>query len=207
VQEDNEREIDKAEPADGEEEVKIPSTSEMVDAAMWVHAKENILLNGSTQHKDPEPAEGEEDFDEEKAKKAQQERDPYEPRLKPLTGDSDIWAGPKMSVPAWQVRACGDQTELADPENPKKIVNNGTILVRSNVWPGAYSFFFQGRVYQIYLGNGHKFEPRRSIYPCHPPQVMSDVAEFADQPEPNPLKEPVVEVKVEEVPGEEGEEE
>lgn len=45
------------------------------------------------------------------------------------------------------------------------------------------------------MGHGHKFEVDRSVYPCNPPQLMADAEEYGDQPEPNPLKEPVVEEK------------
>lgn len=45
------------------------------------------------------------------------------------------------------------------------------------------------------MGYGHKFEANTSVYPCHPPQLMADSIEYEDQPEPNPLKEPVLEEK------------
>jgi len=93
--------------------------------------------------------------------------------------------------------------EFANSKDPKKSTSNAVVTVRSNVWPGAFSFYFNSQVYQIYIGNGHKFENNVNLYPCHPPKLMPDVAEFEDQPEPNPLKEPVVEQKPE---GEEGEE-
>ena len=200
---ETEREIDPNEPEEGEFE--MPSTSQMASAAMWVHAKENILLNGRITHPEVEPGENDaEDFDPEEAKKALQKKDPYEPRLKPLTSDSDVKISASHFVPAWQVRMCGDSTELVNPKNTKKILSNGVVVVRSTVWPGAYSFYYNNQVYQIYLGHGHKFEANASVYFCNPPQVMSDCGEYGDQPEPNPLVEPPVEEEVK-PEGEEGE--
>jgi hypothetical protein len=49
----------------------------MNNAAMWVHAKESILLNGFTQHKDVEDDGTNPDFDPEQAKKDLEQKDPY----------------------------------------------------------------------------------------------------------------------------------
>ena len=74
------------------------------------------------------------------------------------------------------------------------------VVVRSLLWPGAYSFYFGGRVLQIYLGNGHKFQQKSTYFPVCPPVVMADPDEEPDQPEPSG------ELPKEEVPeGEEGE--
>lgn len=83
--EDSEREIEENTPDEGE--IELPSTSQMGSADMWVHAKENILLNGRTQHQEVEDDGSNPDFDPEEAKKAQEKQDPYEPRLKPLSLD------------------------------------------------------------------------------------------------------------------------
>jgi hypothetical protein len=79
--------------------------------------------------------------------KALIKRDPYELRLKPLSSDANIQVSINNSVPAWQVRICGDQTETADAKNPQKVSNNGVVMVRSYVWPGAYSFYYKNQVY------------------------------------------------------------
>ena len=70
----------------------------------------------------------------------------------------------------------------------------GVVMVRSLLWPGAVSFYSNGRILQIYLGNGHKFEQTAPCYfPVHPPEIMQDCPEYGDEPEPTPLEEPVVE--------------
>ena len=79
-------------------------------------------------------------------------------------------------------------------------------MVRSLLWPGAVSFYQNGRIVQIYLGNGHKFEQAAPCYfPVHPLEIMGDAEESEVQPEPNPLEEPVAEEEVVEE-GEEGDE-
>ena len=60
----------------------------MSNLNMWVHAKENILLNCRTQHQDVEDDGSNPDFDPEEAKKALEKKDPYEPRIKPIANDS-----------------------------------------------------------------------------------------------------------------------
>ena len=67
-------------------------------------------------------------------------------------------------------------------------------MVRSLLWPGAVSFYSNGRVVQIYLGNGHKFEQQAPCYfPVHPPEIMGDCEEYPIEPEPTPLEEPAAE--------------
>lgn len=72
-------------------------------------------------------------------------------------------------------------------------------MVRSVLWPGATSFYQNGRMVQVYLGNGHKFEQAKPCYfPINPPEIMDDCEEYGDEPEPTPLEEPVVEEEKEE---------
>ena len=62
----------------------------MSDATMWVHAKENILLNCRTSHQEIEDDGSIPDFDPEEAKKALEKKDPFEPRLKSIVNDAEI---------------------------------------------------------------------------------------------------------------------
>jgi len=71
------------------------------------------------------------------------------------------------------------------------------VVVRSLVWPGSYTFFYNGKTTQIYLGHGHKFSHEQKPFPVHPPAVMDDPEEYEDGPEPTPLEAPVVEEKAE----------
>lgn len=87
-----------------------------------------------------------------------------------------------------------------DGEKPKKLATQtfGAVMVRSLLWPGAVSFYSNGRVVQVYLGNAHKFEQVTPCnFPVNPPEILGDCAEYGDEPEPTPLEEPVVEVEME----------
>lgn len=84
---------------------------------------------------------------------------------------------------------CGDSTEYLN--EAKKTVCNGVVVVRSLQWPGAYNFYNNGRVTQIYVGNGHKYE-EKTYYPVHPPTVNEDPEEYHIMPEPTPLEEPAM---------------
>jgi len=169
---------------------------------MWVYAKTNILLNGRTTHLDPEEptdlGDGEE-FDPEEAKKAIEEADPFEKRLKSIAEDAQIKRTGSVKICPWNVRLMGDTTEYADEKVANQTVSNGVALVRSMIWPGAYSLYNRGRVIQIYLGNGHKNTQVKSMFPVNPPTVLDDPDEYDEGPEPTPLHAPpVVEEKKEE---------
>lgn len=97
------------------------------------------------------------------------------------------------------MRLCGDTTEYKH-ENPanKEACSNAVVVVRNYHWPGAFSFFNNGNVQQIYLGSGQKFTQETSNFPENPPQVMDDPEEYENGPEPTPLKAPpIVEEKPE----------
>ena len=64
------------------------------------------------------------------------------------------------------------------------------IVVRSLWWPGAYTFFSEGRWTSIYIGDGLKYEDV-SYYPVFPPEIRSDPKEKGEYPEPNPKEAPV----------------
>jgi len=87
----------------------------------------------------------------------------------------------------------GDPTEYANEKDPASPITtcNGVVVVRSLLWPGAYSFYFGGRVLQIYLGNGHKYGAKANFFPISPPQVMADPVEdpVFDEPNGDPPKE------------------
>ena len=98
--------------------------------------------------------------------------DPYEPRLKAITLDSRVKGG----APAWSIRAVGDASSYiaANPLQPHQ--NYGVVVVRSNTWPGATTFFTQGKWTQIYVGDGLKYESK-TYYPVEPPRLQSDPVE------------------------------
>ena len=104
------------------------------------------------------------------------------------------------------MRLCGDTTEYRH-ENAALTAprSNAVVVVRSLIWPGAFSFFYDGKVQQIYLGGGHKFGQKSSNFPVNPPEVMADPEEYEDGPEPTPLEEPPAEEEKKEEEGSEEE--
>ena len=120
---------------------------------------------------EPEPAEGDE-RDPEEIKKEHEARDPSEARLKPVSADQTLKGG----IPCWQVRKYGDQDTYLNANPALPSLNYGVAVARSNLWPGAFNFFSQGRWFHFYLGSGHKNE-ETTFYPVFPPEVVADPEE------------------------------
>ena len=133
--EDNPKEIEENVGEDGQE-VVFPSTADMARAEMWVHANQNILLNSRTQHLDPEAPDDVSNFDPEVAMKELEQKDPYEPRLKPITDDKRILTFGKATTDPWVIRFQGDKTEYASASGNASVYN-GAVVVKSLTWPGA----------------------------------------------------------------------
>jgi len=68
-------------------EWKFPSFEFLGKIDNWVHHPQAILKNGRLTHLKPEIPEGQADVDEEKLIKEIEAKDPFEERLKPLSGD------------------------------------------------------------------------------------------------------------------------
>ncbi|KAK5648877.1 hypothetical protein RI129_003769 [Pyrocoelia pectoralis] len=127
-----------------------PPTGDLLDNSMsfWVHHILHILPQGRTSWWNPNPkvdtgeeAEGEEEEDEEKQAAAGPEPEIGPPLLTPLSEDASLDA-----VPAWSVRISSNIL----PEY-------ALVVVRSNLWPGAYCFTTQGKIFHnLYIGFGHK---------------------------------------------------
>lgn len=104
--------------------------------------------------------------------------DPYEKRLKSIALDRKV----KGSLPSWNVRLCGDRDQYGTPKSVNEKVNFGVVVVRSLQWPGATTFFTQGRWMQVYVGDGLKYE-QKSFYPIFPPVIKEDPVEKPCYPE------------------------
>ena len=168
-----------------------PSTLAMNNVKMWVHAEAGILAGcHKTNHTEEEPpeAEAEAGIDGEEWMNRIRAKDPFDPRLKPVVEDKKVSISKNTKICPWIIKLCGDATEYAD--NAGKKVCNGVVVVRSLQWPGAYNFYQNGQVQQIYVGSGHKYE-EVSYFPVQPPTVNDDPDEYDQQPEPTPLEESV----------------
>lgn len=73
------------------------------------------------------------------------------------------------------MKLCGDSTEYLNTLG--KPCCNGTVVVRSLQWPGAFNFYNNGTYMNVYVGNGHKYE-EVSYFPVHPPSVNEDPEEY-----------------------------
>mmetsp|Transcript_7261 Transcript_7261/g.5536 ORF Transcript_7261/g.5536 Transcript_7261/m.5536 type:complete len:91 (-) Transcript_7261:33-305(-) len=74
------------------------------------------------------------------------------------------------------------------PNPAQGTVNFAVVVVKSMWWPGAFTFFSQGRWQSIYVGDGLKHEDV-TYYPVFPPKIKEDPKERPCQPEPTPLQE------------------
>jgi Radial spokehead-like protein len=137
VNDENQKEIEEIPPNDEGKPVYTPTVKDLGSADNWVHFTQNILKCNRLVH--TEIADDNETGD---AMKKVEAADPYERRLKPITQDARVKGG----LPAWTVRSCGEHQEsFGSTRNANVKVNFGTVVVRSLQWPGAYTFFNQGR--------------------------------------------------------------
>ena len=67
-----------------------------------------------------------------------------------------------------------------------------SVVVKSTVWPGAMSYFWQGQWGEIYMGDGMKHEDV-TYFPVMPPPIQEDPEEKVVHAEPNPHREGVTE--------------
>lgn len=130
-----------------------------------------------------EPEVGDEE-DPDEARKKVEAADPMERRLKPINEDQQCKGG----LPAWVVRQYGDKADYSSANPPHGLLNYSVVVARSLWWPGSYSFFTQGKLVQIYVGDGHKYE-QQSYYPVLPPRIQRDPKEAKVYDEPNPTQE------------------
>ena len=174
------------EDKDGNSFPFIPRFADMKNASSWVHHEANILRNNKTVHAEVVAPEGEEWDDARLAeeKKKQLAADPYEPRLKNITADAKV-----KGANAWTVRHYGDSSEYLAANESDIRQNYGVVVVKSNWWPGAVTFYTQEKMkgFNIYVGDGHKFEDK-TYYPIAPPKMQADPEERPTYEEPNPTE-------------------
>lgn len=189
VEDSETREVEDNTPEEGE--IVMPSTNGMNSLGMWVHATKNILKNGTTSLKAPEPPEGE-DWDEDRTNlemKKLLDADPYAPLLSSISDDRKIKVSKTLEQSSWTCHCMGDSTEYANEKPGQPPVSNGVVVVRSLQWPGAYSFYYNQKFMQFYVGNGHKYEQQATFYPVDPPLIEMDPREYDGPVEPE-QKEP-----------------
>ena len=149
---------------------------------MWVHHTPSILNQGRLKHKEPKAPEGEE-VEPEELMKREVAKDPWEPRLKPVTADNKTIGG----FPAWILRSYNTEEEYFDEKTQKSNKNNGLVVVKSQWWPGSMTFYSGDKTYQIYSGDGLKRD-EVPYFPVDPPVMIEDREERPCYDEPNPTQ-------------------
>lgn len=150
----------------------------------WVHHTPSILKQGRLTHKEGQPLEGEEEVEPEELLAREIKKDPWEPRLKPISKDKQTKGG----TPAWVVRSYNVRDTFMNPTTKKATENYGIVVVKSLWWPGATAFFQNGRTFHIYVGDGQKHESE-TYFPVKPPVMIREVPEKKCWDEPNPTQE------------------
>uniref|UniRef100_A0A8D2DUU2 Radial spoke head 6 homolog A n=1 Tax=Sciurus vulgaris TaxID=55149 RepID=A0A8D2DUU2_SCIVU len=152
---------------------------EMVDSmANWVHHMQHILPQGRCTWVNPlQKSEEEEELGEEEEKadegmeEVEQEVGP--PLLTPLSEDAEI-----MHLSPWTTR-------LSCSLCPQYSV----AVVRSNLWPGAYTYASGKKFENLYIGWGHKYSPD-NFNPALPAPIQQ---EYPSGPEITEMSDPTVE--------------
>ncbi|XP_040832434.1 radial spoke head protein 6 homolog A [Ochotona curzoniae] len=152
---------------------------ELVDSmANWVHHAQHILPQGRCTWVNPlQKTEEEEELGEEEEKadegveEVEQEVGP--PLLTPLSEDAEI-----MHLSPWTTRlSCGLCPQYS------------VAIVRSNLWPGAYTYAVGKKFENLYIGWGHKYSPE-NFNPALPAPVQQ---EYPSGPEITEMSDPTVE--------------
>ena len=124
-------------------------------------------------------------MDPEELQKLEVVKDPWDPRLKPITLDNPT----KGNMPAWIIRAYNIDSNYINAKDGSQSENYGCVVAKSMLWPGSFNFYTNGRVQQLYCGDGLKHENFGvTYYPVEPPTMMADKPEKKCYDEPNPTE-------------------
>ena len=125
------------------------------------------------------------DIDIEILKARQVEKDPFEPRLKPISKDNDV---PGLGK-AWVLRYARDVQEYVEKPPKKNLCTFAVNVFRSLWWPGAVVVQQNEKWMHFYVGYGLKVETAR-VYPVNPPVIKDDPVDKQEFPEPYPETKP-----------------
>jgi len=151
--------------------------TELVDPALsnWVHHVQHILPQGRCVWVNPAVKTETEDFDDEEEEEEREEPDEPQPEhgpalLTPISEDSDV-----DSMPAWSASL----TSTLVPQY-------AAAILRSNLWPGAFTFGLEKKFENLYIGWGHKYTAE-SYSPPAPPATQEEYpsgVEVTEVPDP-----------------------
>ena len=86
--------------------------------------------------------------------------------------------GGGMLQSPWVCRLEGDRSECADEQG--KIVCHGVVVIRSLIWPGAFTLYQNGKQTSIYVGDGLKFSEAFRPFQLSPPVLNDDLSEYGE---------------------------
>eukprot|EP00825_Cyclidium_porcatum_P039634 TRINITY_DN4852_c0_g1_i1.p1 TRINITY_DN4852_c0_g1~~TRINITY_DN4852_c0_g1_i1.p1 ORF type:complete len:497 (+),score=131.93 TRINITY_DN4852_c0_g1_i1:147-1637(+) len=169
-----------------EEEKKFPDLATLSKLENWMHFTENILNEGRLVHMKPETIE--EGKEEEEVMKQIQAKDPFEPRLKPISTDKR----PNSEMPAWTIKQFGDTSnynayQKEDLKEPK-LTNYGVIVIKNSYWPGQTTVYCNKQWQSLYTGYGFKFS-EELYYPSYPEIIQEEQSNLVEFNDPNFPKE------------------
>lgn len=147
-----------------EEEKKFPEFATLSKLDNWVHHTENILNEGRVVHMKPETIE--EGQDEEVVMKQIVAKDPFEPRLKPLSADK----APEGLGAAWTIKLYGDLAGYGSYQKEPAQTNYGVLAIKNYYWPGLTTVFHNKQWQSMYIGYGFKYSPQL-FYPSYPENI------------------------------------
>jgi len=128
-------------------------------------------------HFKPEIPEG---MEEEEFMKRIEAKDPFEPRLKPITQDKPV-GGYKN---AWKLKVYGDYASYNSLGKEPTKTSYGAVSVKSIIWPGAVTVYNNKQWQSLYVGHGFKLW-NNEFYPYDPQTVQVEHPDPEEQPEPN----------------------
>lgn len=156
----------------------IPVNELVESLSNWVHHVQHILPQGrcvwyNTAVKSEEEMEEEEGEEEEKEDEEEPEPEVGPPLLTPLSEDAEI-----NQTPPWTASL-----------SSSLIPQYALAVLRSNLWPGAYTISSSKKFENIYIGWGVKYSPEGYSPPAPPPPQ----AEYPSGPEITEAVDPTVE--------------
>jgi len=170
------------------EEPPVPTAEDMVNQGTWVHIVPYILPNGRTAYPSAEVME----TMEEEAKALLEEEMAAAPVVPLLTSiQEDLEKDEEGNSLGWRIRQYGDKSTYQFGDITRQFTNT---VVQSLRWPGAYTVAQGAKCYNFYVGYGLKGDFKPVLLPyidatqLAPDTVMMEPVDFAELPEPNPIK-------------------
>lgn len=154
---------------------QFPAAEDMMAQGKWVHAREQLLLNGRTSY--PEVDEE----NEEAMRKLEQERE-MDPPIDLFRSIGEDLPNNEGNSDGWSTKKHGDSASYKFGEDMKCYA---VISVKSSRWPGAITVVQGSKHANLYVGYGMKADAAPFL-PVAPADVMDEPKDLEENGEPNP---------------------